>query len=77
MPNCLEHTEVLSQLVSDARRSKGDLAVMWLDQANAFGTIPHKLVDEELVRHYVPNSIRELITDSSSSSCRAASDGYP
>ena len=35
---------------------------MWLDLANALGSIPHRLVDKVLVRHYVPNSIRELFT---------------
>ena len=58
MPGCLEHTEVLSQLLREARRSKRDLAVVWLDLANAYGSIPHKLVHEAL-----PDSIRELIMD--------------
>ena len=63
IPGCLEHTGVLSQLLSESRRSKGDLSVVWLDQANAYGSISHKLVHEVLVRHYVPDSIRELIMD--------------
>ena len=63
MPDCLEHTGVLSQLLREARRNKGGLAVVWLDLANAYGSIPHKLVHQTLVRHYVPDIIRELIMD--------------
>ena len=63
MPGCIEHTGVLSQLIRDARKSKGDLAVVWLDLANAYGSIPHKLVEEALRLHYVPNNIRDLIMD--------------
>lgn len=63
MPGYIEHIGVLSQLIRDARRNKGDLAVAWLDLANAYGSIPHKLVEEALVRHYIPSSSHELILD--------------
>ena len=39
---CVEHTSVLSQIIRDARENKGYLAVLWLDLANAYGSIPHK-----------------------------------
>ena len=63
MPGCQEHTGVLSQLLRDAKKGKGDLAVVWLDLANAYGSIPHKLVDVTLRKHHVPEKIRELICD--------------
>ncbi|XP_061571176.1 uncharacterized protein LOC133424524 [Cololabis saira] len=58
---CLEHTGVVSQLIREAREGKGDLAVLWLDLANAFGSIPHKLVETTLDRHHVPRKIKDLI----------------
>ena len=63
MPGCQEHTGVVSQLIRDARKSKGDLAVAWLDLANAYGSLPHKMVEFILLRHHVPEKIRELICD--------------
>ena len=39
---CIEHTSVLSQIIKEAIKNKGDLAVIWLDLANAYGTLPHK-----------------------------------
>ena len=63
MPGCLEHTEVLTQLLREAKESKGDLTVLWLDLANAYGSIPHKHVEEALTRHHVPSSVCDLIAD--------------
>ena len=63
MPGCLEHTGVLTQLLREAKENKGDLTVLWLDLANAYGSIPHKLVEEALTRHHVPPSVCDLIAD--------------
>ena len=51
---CLEHTSVLTQLIKEAKATKGDLTVLWLDLANAYGTVPHKLVDLTLKKYHVP-----------------------
>ncbi|XP_054628013.1 uncharacterized protein LOC129179159 [Dunckerocampus dactyliophorus] len=58
---CLEHTGVVTQLIREAREGKGDLVVLWLDLASAFGSIPHKLVETTLDRHHVPRKIKDLI----------------
>ena len=63
MPGCLEHTGVLTQLLRDAKENKGDLTVLWLYLANAYGSMPHKLVEEALTRHHVPPSVCDLIAD--------------
>ncbi|KAL1266763.1 hypothetical protein QQF64_002438 [Cirrhinus molitorella] len=60
---CLEHTGVVTQLIREAREDKGDLVVLWLDLANAYGSIPHKLVETTLDRHHVPRKVKDLILD--------------
>lgn len=45
----------------EARENKGNLSVLWLDLANAFGSIPHKLVHLTLMKHHVPSRCRDLI----------------
>ncbi|CAC5423518.1 unnamed protein product [Mytilus coruscus] len=60
---CIEHTSVLSQIIREAKDSKGELAVVWLDLANAYGTVPHKLVELMLEIYHVPDGIRELIKE--------------
>ena len=54
---------MVTQLIREAREGKGDLAVLWLDLANAYGSIPHKLVEVALERHHVPSNIKLLIMD--------------
>ena len=63
MTGCLEHTGVLTQLLREAKECKGDLTVLWLNLANAYGSMPHKLVEESLKRHHVPPSVCDLIAD--------------
>ncbi|XP_023810165.1 uncharacterized protein LOC105353972 [Oryzias latipes] len=62
-PGCLEHTGVFTQLIREAHENKGDLGVLWLDLANAYGSIPHKLVELALHLHHVPSKIKDLIVD--------------
>ncbi|XP_052256427.1 uncharacterized protein LOC127861786 [Dreissena polymorpha] len=35
---CIEHTSVITQIIKEARENKGDIAVIWLDLANAYET---------------------------------------
>lgn len=63
IPGCLEHNGVVTQLIREARETKGDLVVLWLDLTNAYGSIPQKLVEEALRRHHVPAKFRDLILD--------------
>lgn len=63
VPGCLEHTGMVTQLLREAKENRGDLVVLWLDLANAYGSMPHKLVQEALGRHHVPATVRDLIQD--------------
>lgn len=51
---------MLTQLTREARENKGDLAVFWLDLANAYGLISHKLA---MIKHHVPDQVADLILD--------------
>lgn len=61
-PGCLEHTSILSQLIREAKESKGDLTVVWLDLANAYGSIPHDLINTAMEHYHIPQHIRRMIT---------------
>lgn len=52
---CIKHTVVVTQLICEARESRGNLAVLWLDLA--YRSIPHKLVELALSRFHVPEKI--------------------
>ena len=39
------------------------MAVIWLDLASAYGTVPHKLVELTLERYHVPEKTRVVLKD--------------
>ena len=43
IPGCWEHLSMVWHALKEARAKKSNLAVIWLDTANAYGSIPHKL----------------------------------
>ncbi|KAI4876470.1 hypothetical protein NFI96_017397 [Prochilodus magdalenae] len=52
---------VVTQLIREAREGNENLLVLWLDLANAYGSIPHKLVEITLDRHHIPHKIKDLV----------------
>ena len=58
---CIEHTSILSQMIKETKADKGDLTVVWLDLANAYGGIPHKLIDKALHHYHVPDEVRKIV----------------
>ena len=58
---CWEHTAMVWSALKNARKSKNSLAVLWLDLANAYGSVPHKLIVFALRRYGVPEDWISLI----------------
>ena len=48
---CLEHTAIVTQMIREAIRNKWDLVETWLDIKNAYGSIPHKLINLALEKN--------------------------
>ena len=63
MSGCLEHTALLSQLIREAKKEKKNLVVTWLDIANAYGSIPHRVIFKALREAHVPDEVVNLIQD--------------
>ena len=58
-----EHTQMLTQLLNEARRHQRSIIVTLLDLRNAFGEVNHKLINLTLQCHHVPKEIIDLIDD--------------
>lgn len=58
---CIEHTSIPTQIIRQARKEKNKLAIIWLDCANAYGSMPHKLVQLALEKYCVPAKTRQDI----------------
>ena len=50
-PGCLEHTQVLMEELKDAKSTRRQIFVVWVDLMNAYGRVPHNLLLYAL-RHY-------------------------
>ena len=53
IPGCWEHLSMVWHALKEARAKKSNLAVIWLGIANAYGSIPHKLIVFALHRYGV------------------------
>ncbi|CAC5418547.1 unnamed protein product [Mytilus coruscus] len=58
---CVEHTSVRSQLIHEAKTRKKNLAVVWLDLANAYGSVPHKLIEMAMDHYHIPDHIKKIV----------------
>ena len=58
---CVEHTSVITQIIKEAQENKGDIAVIWLDLANAYGSVPHQLIQKILQLYHVPVRFRQML----------------
>ena len=55
IPGCWEHMSVVWEALSDAKLAKKDLSSVWLDLANAYGSVPHELIFFALKRYGIPD----------------------
>ena len=63
IPGCWEHLSMVWHALKEARAQKSNLAIIWLDIVNAYGSIPHKLIAFALHRYGVsPQWIRLIET---------------
>ena len=60
---CIEHTAILSQLITEAKKHKKNLVATWLDICNAYGSIKHKLIQIALKRAHLPAEVQELVSN--------------
>ncbi|XP_012529645.3 serine/arginine repetitive matrix protein 2 [Monomorium pharaonis] len=75
---CYEHNFVLQEVLNDARRTRRQAVVAWLDLSNAFGSIPHETIRHALTGAGVPRgliAIWDSMYDGCTTRVRAA-DGF-
>ena len=63
IPGCWEHLSMVWHALKEERAQKSNLAVIWLDISNAYGSIPRKLIVFALHRYgFSPQWIRLIET---------------
>lgn len=61
MAGCIEHATMVSELFKDAKQRQRSLCTIWLDLANAYGSIRHSLAYFALEWYHVPAEMIELL----------------
>ena len=61
-PGCVEHSSMIWGQIQRAKQEKSNLHVVWLDLANAYGSVPHKLIQFALEFFHVPEAITNLVS---------------
>ncbi|KAL0188639.1 hypothetical protein M9458_015738, partial [Cirrhinus mrigala] len=60
-PGCVEHSTMIWDQIQKAKRENTDLHVIWLDLANAYGSVPHQLVNYATEFFHMPICVKNLV----------------
>ena len=61
IPGCVEHAFSIWDAIQDAKKHKCDLNIVWLDLANAYGSVPHELLMKAMDFFYIPQKVKNLM----------------
>ena len=61
VPCWFEHLSMVWCVLKEARFKKTSAASIWLDTANAYGSVPHNLISFALQRYGIPNQGIEIV----------------
>ncbi len=59
----IEHNQLLQEIISHARVNKRTCHVTFFDLKDAFGSIPHELIEHCLERYKIPNNVKSYIME--------------
>ena len=60
-PGCVEHTQALMEELHDAKSSRRQIYVVWVDLMNAYGRVPHNLILFALRHYHFPEWLVEYL----------------
>ncbi|GFS06189.1 reverse transcriptase [Elysia marginata] len=60
---CLEHATMIWEAIQRAKLQELNLDVVWLDLANAYGSVPHGMIQLALKMYHVPEDIQVMLDD--------------
>ncbi|GFN94967.1 reverse transcriptase [Plakobranchus ocellatus] len=61
--DCLEHATMIWEAIQRAKSEKLNLDVVWLDLANAYGSVPHETIQLAHRMYHVPEVIQVMLDD--------------
>ncbi|XP_066918847.1 uncharacterized protein [Clytia hemisphaerica] len=61
IPGCIEHAYGIWDDLQEAKRMKENVAVVWLDLANAYGTVLHDMIQKGMDFFWIPEPIQQFV----------------
>ena len=63
IPGCIEHAFTIWDAIQEAKKTKESLNVVWLDLANAYGSVPHELLMKAMDFFYIPQEVQSIMKE--------------
>ena len=60
-PGCIEHAQMIWDTIKHVKGEKGTVDVVWLDLANAYGSVPHAFIRYSMEFFWVPQSVVAMV----------------
>ena len=60
-PGCQEHAQMIWNSFMRAKREKKELHIIWLDLANAYGSVPHNCIKFALKFFHIPQKMTDIL----------------
>ena len=61
IPGCIEHAYSIWDIIQEAKKKGKDLNIVWLDLANAYGSVPHELLFKAMDFFHIPEKIKNIM----------------
>ena len=61
IPGCIEHAFTIWDAIQEAKKTKENLNVVWLDLANAYGSVPNELLMKAMDFFYIPDEVQYIM----------------
>ena len=62
-PGCVEHSNMIWESIQNAKKDNLNLSVVWLDLANAFGSVPHQILLKAMKTYWIPPEVQDLLME--------------
>ena len=59
---CIEHNLAMKEIIKDARKQKKTAHITFFDIEDAFGSVPHSLIQETVKKNFLPDNIISYFT---------------
>ena len=63
IPGCIEHQCKLAAIIKEATEKHRSLSVCWIDLANAYGSVPHALIQFVLQHYHAPPQFTNTVSN--------------